>query len=50
MRRAHAAGAAADAIASSGTVEVVGKVAGAGGEVAASIFETIVDIIYGIFG
>ena len=46
----HAAGAAADALAASGSVEVIGEVAGAAGEVASSLFETIVEIIGGIFG
>src|SRR5690606_32826749 len=46
----HAAGAAADAMAASGSVEVIGEVAGAAGEVASSLFETIVEIIGGIFG
>lgn len=47
---AHAAGAGAEAIAASGSVEVIGEVAGAAGEVASSLFETIVEIIGGIFG
>ncbi|HEX6308652.1 MAG TPA: zf-TFIIB domain-containing protein [Longimicrobiales bacterium] len=47
---AHAAGAAAEAMAASGSVEVIGEVAGAAGEVATSLFETIVEIIGGIFG
>jgi Zn-finger nucleic acid-binding protein len=46
----HAAGGAAEAIAASGSIEVVGEVAGAAGEVASSLFETIVGIIGGIFG
>lgn len=46
----HAAGAAVDALAASGSVEVIGEVAGAAGEVASSLFETIVEIIGGIFG
>jgi Zn-finger nucleic acid-binding protein len=46
----YAAGAAADAVAGSGGVEVVGEVAGAAGEVASGLFETIVEIIGGIFG
>jgi Zn-finger nucleic acid-binding protein len=45
----HAVGAAAEGIAS-GSVEVVGEVAGAAGEAASSLFETIVEIIGGIFG
>ena len=46
----HAAGAAANALAGSGSVEVIGEVAGAVGEVASRLFETIVEIIGGIFG
>lgn len=46
----HAAGAAANALAGSGSVEVIGEVAGAAGEVASGLFETIVEIIGGIFG
>jgi uncharacterized protein len=46
----HAAGAAADALAGAGSVEVIGEVAGAAGEVASGLFETIVEIIGGIFG
>lgn len=44
------AGAAGEVLAGSGAVEAVGEVAGAAGEVAASLFETIVEIIGGIFG
>jgi Zn-finger nucleic acid-binding protein len=46
----HAAGAAADALAGAGSVEVIGEVAGAAGEVASGLFETVVGIIGGIFG
>jgi len=47
---AHVAGAAGQALASSGALEAAGGVAGAAGEVASSLFETIVEIIGGIFG
>jgi hypothetical protein len=47
---AHAAGAAGHALASSGAVEAVGGIAEAAGEVASSLFETIAEIIGGIFG
>jgi hypothetical protein len=47
---AHVAGAAGQALASSGAVEAVGGIAGAAGEVASSLFETIAEIIGGIFG
>ncbi|MEX1181729.1 MAG: zf-TFIIB domain-containing protein [Gemmatimonadota bacterium] len=46
----HVAGAAAETIAASGSLEVVGEVAGAAGEIASSLFETIAEIIAGIFG
>lgn len=48
---AHVGGAAVEGLASAaGSVEVVGEVAGAAGEAAAGLFETIVEIIGGIFG
>lgn len=47
---AHVAGAAADAVASSGSLEAVGEVASVAGEAASSLFETIVEIIGGLFG
>lgn len=47
---AHAAGAAGHALASSGAVDAVGGIAEAAGEVASSLFETIAEIIGGIFG
>jgi Zn-finger nucleic acid-binding protein len=47
---AHVGGAAASALASSGSIEAVGEVAGAAGDVASSLFEAIAEIIGGIFG
>jgi Zn-finger nucleic acid-binding protein len=47
---AHVAGATGQALASSGALEAAGNVAGAAGEVASSLFETIAEIIGGIFG
>ena len=44
------AGSASEALAGAGAFEAVGEVAGAAGEVASSLFETIVEIIGGIFG
>lgn len=46
---ANAAGSAVDALAASGSVEAVGQVASAAGEVASSLFETIAEIIAGLF-
>jgi hypothetical protein len=46
----HVVGAAGEALAGSGAAEAVGEVAGAAGEAASSLFETIVEIIGGIFG
>lgn len=46
----YAAGTAAEALASTGSVEALGEVAGAAGDVASGLFETIVEIIGGIFG
>jgi len=37
-------------LASSGSIEAVGEVAGAAGDVASSLFEAIAEIIGGIFG
>jgi len=47
---AHVGGAAVEAVASGGALEGAGEVAGAVGEVASSIFETVAEIIGGIFG
>lgn len=48
---AHAGGAVIEGVAhAGGSVEVIGEVAGAAGEAAAGLFETIVEIIAGIFG
>lgn len=46
----HVAGAAGEALAGTGAFEAAGEVAGAAGEVASSLFETVVEIIGGIFG
>ncbi|MBR9990482.1 MAG: zf-TFIIB domain-containing protein [Gemmatimonadetes bacterium] len=46
----HVAGAAADVLAGAGSIEVIGEVAGAAGDVASGLFETVVEIIAGIFG
>jgi Zn-finger nucleic acid-binding protein len=46
----HVAGAAGEALVGAGAFEAAGEVAGAAGEVASSLFETIVEIIGGIFG
>jgi hypothetical protein len=47
---AHVGGAAVQAVASSGAAEAAGAAAGAVGELASSIFETIAEIIGGMFG
>jgi Zn-finger nucleic acid-binding protein len=47
---AHAAGAAGQALASSGAMEAAGGIVEAAGDVASSLFETIAEIIGGIFG